>query len=386
VTVKSVAAAWNRFFFQPVSPVPIALFRVSISLVLLVDLALWRHDWLTWFGPRGLVTLPTMQQIEPGPRINVFALLPQTEFWSNAVFWCLLTAVVLLLAGWFTRASSVAVFVLVASLHQRNLFITNSGDTLTRVSLFFLMFAPAGAALSVDRLVRIWRGKERAEVRPQAPWAQRMIQIELALLYLMTFWNKSQGPAWVDGTALYYVYHLDQFRRFPLPGFLLDPLMVKLQTWFTLAVEFALGVLVWFRDLRYYVLGLGVLLHLGLEYSMNVPMFQWTALAFYVTFVDEADLARVWERVRGRLPGRMREPVAVFAESRRAGDVLAALDVFGRARVVSRAADAAMVVRGAGDLAGAALKVWVGAGSSRGNSTSAAAKAPSRVGAGGQLR
>ncbi|HEY6342169.1 MAG TPA: hypothetical protein VIY49_11805 [Bryobacteraceae bacterium] len=47
-----------------------------------------------------------------------------------------------------------------------------------------------------------------------------MIQIELSLLYLMTFWNKTQGPAWIDGTALYYVYHLDQFRRFPIPGIL----------------------------------------------------------------------------------------------------------------------------------------------------------------------
>lgn len=135
-------------------------------------------------------------------------------------------------------------------------------------------------------------------MRPRAPWAQRMIQIELSLLYFMTFCSKSQGPAWIDGTALYYVYHLDQFHRFPVPGFLESLFLVRLETWFTLAIEFSLGVLIWFKELRYYVLALGALLHLSLEYTMNVPMFQWTALAMYVTFVDGADLASAWVRVR----------------------------------------------------------------------------------------
>lgn len=293
MTLKSLAQAWNRFFFEPISPVPIALFRIAFSLVVLTDIMLLRPDWLTWFGPRGLVTLRTMQQMEPGVRLNVFAILPQTEVWTNVVFWALLVSVLFLAFGLFTRASSVMVFLLVASLHQRNLFITNSGDTLLRASAFFLMFAPAGAALSLDRVRNIRRGREDAEIRPRPPWAQRMIQIELSLLYFMTFWGKSQGPAWIDGTALYYIYHLEQFHRFPVPGFLQSLFLVRLETWFTLAVEFSLGVLVWFKELRYYVLALGVLLHLSLEYSMNVPMFQWTALAMYVTFVDGTDLARI---------------------------------------------------------------------------------------------
>src|SRR5262249_28830155 len=142
---------------------------------------------------------------------NIFAILPQTEGWTNAVFWIFVVVALCLCVGLYTRASSIVFFVLLASLHQRNLYIANSGDTLLRASAFFLMFAPAGAALSLDRWRNIRQGKETAAIRPQAPWAQRMIQIQLALLYLITVWNKTQGPAWIDGTALYYVYNLDQF-------------------------------------------------------------------------------------------------------------------------------------------------------------------------------
>jgi hypothetical protein len=56
------------------------------------------------------------------------------------------------------------------------------------------MFAPAGAAYSVDRWLHRRRGKEGPEVAPRSPWAPRMIQIEVSLVYLITFWNKSLAP------------------------------------------------------------------------------------------------------------------------------------------------------------------------------------------------
>lgn len=300
MTLRGIANAWNRFFFEPQSPLPVCVYRIIFALVVLADAVLLRGDWMTWFGPRGLVTLQSMQRAEPGTRINLFAFFPQTEFWTNFIFWALVVSAIALCIGLFTRASSIAVFVLLASVHQRNLFITNGGDTLMRACAFFLMFAPAGAALSVDKWRRMRAGKEGPEVQPRAPWAQRMIQIQLALMYFMTFWNKSMGPAWVDGTALYYVYHLDQFRRFPTPGILQDMSVIRLESWGTLLVEFSLGVLVWIKELRYPILVVGLLLHLSLEWSMNVPLFQWIALSAYVTFVDGADMERALAWVRGR--------------------------------------------------------------------------------------
>ena len=307
MSLRSLARAWNEFFFAPQPPQPVAVFRILYGLLVLADLILLRPDWQAWFGPRGFVTLGTMQTIEPGPRLNVFAILPQTAFWTDAVFWVMLIAAAMLTVGFLTRANSIVVWVLLASVHQRNLLITNSGDTVMRVTGFFLMFAPAGAAYSLDRRLRRRRGMEGAEIAPRSPWAQRMIQIELSLVYLMTFWTKSMGPSWVDGTALHYVHHLDQFRRFPVPAFFLDPLMVTIETWGTLAVEFALGVLIWFKELRYKVLLAGVLLHLSLEYAMNVPLFQWIMVSTLVTFVYPDDVVRAVEWLRGRLPIGVRQ-------------------------------------------------------------------------------
>jgi hypothetical protein len=292
ISLQTLRQAWNQFFFTPQSPIPISLFRVLYGIVVTATLWLLRADWLNWYGVHSWVTLPTMAEVEPGTRLNLFRVIPQDDFWINALFWLFLGFAVLLTLGLFTRVSSVVVFLALASIDQRNLFITHGGDTFLRVAGFFLMFAPAGAAFSLDRLVRIRAGKDDSALQLRSPWAQRMIQFELALLYFTSFWWKSMGTPWVNGTALYYVSQLDELRRFPLPAWMQLPMVLKLATWFTLGLEFSLGVLIWFKELRYPLLLLGLLFHLCLEYRLNVPMFEWDVLTAYVLFVDPCDLQK----------------------------------------------------------------------------------------------
>jgi len=128
-----------------------------------------------------------------------------------------------------------------------------------------------------------------------------MIQFELALLYFSSFCWKVQGATWIQGTALYYVYHLDEFHRFPVPALFLRPTMLKLGTWLALALEFSLAVLILIKEFRYFILALGVLFHLWLEYSLNIPMFEWDVLAAYVLFIEPDDMTRAWNWMRGNL-------------------------------------------------------------------------------------
>ncbi|MGA7625331.1 MAG: HTTM domain-containing protein, partial [Candidatus Acidiferrales bacterium] len=281
--------------------------------------------------------LSTMHIVEPGPRLSLFAVIPQTDFWIHALFWALLLAAFCLTIGLFTRVSTVIVFLCLASIDQRNLFILNGGDTFLRVAGFFLIFAPAAGGLSADRLIRIWRGKETVEIRQRRPWAQRMIQFDLAILYFSSFCWKLGGTPWVQGTALYYVYHIDELQRFPLPSWLLRPTMLKLESWFALGLEFSLGVLIWIKELRYYLLAVGLLFHLTLEYSLNVPMFQWDVLSAYVLFFEPSDLERVWRWISPRVGRHLGGPVTVIYEpaSQRLASLLATLDIFGRLSLVN---------------------------------------------------
>jgi Vitamin K-dependent gamma-carboxylase len=295
--LQEARKAWEKFFFAPQSPTPIALFRVLYGVCVFVTLLLLRADWLEWYGMHAWVSRATMKTIEPGIRLDLFAVIPGDDRWIMAFFYIFLGFGVLLTLGLWTRFSSIAVFLCLVSIEQRNPFIAHGGDTFLRVAGFFLIFAPAGAALSLDRLIRA-RRKGRLEVVPRAPWAQRMIQFELALVYAMSFWWKLKGHTWLNGTALYYVTHLHEIQRFPLPGWMQNSIVLTLGSWFTLVLEFSLGVLIWFKRFRYPLLLLGILFHLSLEYAFNLPMFEWDVLTAYVLFINPDDLARAWQWAR----------------------------------------------------------------------------------------
>jgi hypothetical protein len=296
--LSSALRIWDEFFFAKQSPVPISLFRAIYGALVIATLLLLRPDWLNWYGVHGWVSFPIALKLEPGNRLSVFPVLPQTDAWIEAMFWFSLGSAILLTIGLFTRLNSVLVFICLTSIQQRNLYITHGGDTFLRLAGFFLIFAPAGAAFSVDRLIRLRWKKESPAIQPRSPWAQRMIQLQLSLLYLVTFLLKIKGASWLQGTALFYVYDLDDLKRFPLPAWFFKPIILKLGSWSALALEFSLGVLIWVKEFRYPLLTLGFLFHLWLEYSLNIPLFQWDILSAYVVFVDPVDMRRLWNRIR----------------------------------------------------------------------------------------
>lgn len=295
----AAVTAWNRFFFTPQRPNVLALYRIAFAAIVLLNLFLSHPDWLTWFGENGLLTMHSL----PGraARLNIFAIWPHDDTAIAALFWIVAIFAGFLLVGFMSRTSSVIVFAALLSLHKRNPMILSGADTLLRLDAFFMVFAPTGAALSVDRLIRKARGKSKDESILVLPWAQRMIQIQTTLVYLSTVYWKLRGYTWIDGTALYYVLHLTEFRQFAVPG-VDNPAVIKLMTWSALAIECSLGTIVWVRQLRYWVLLAGICLHAAIEYALNIPLFSLTIVATYLNFVDPRDLdaARAWLGVRWR--------------------------------------------------------------------------------------
>jgi len=95
------------------------------------------------------------------------------------------------------------------------------------------------------------------------------------------------------------VYHLEELRRF-LCLLVLRPMVLRLGSWRTRS-RISLGVLIWVKELRYILLPLGLLFHLWLEYSLNIPLFQWDILSAYVLFVDPDDLRRAGNWIRRRI-------------------------------------------------------------------------------------
>jgi hypothetical protein len=307
-------AAWDRFWFLPEQTSTLAIFRIAFALVTTGWTVSLIPSLLALFGPESV--LPGELPRAPG----VWGLFDVSV--SRPVIIMLLVATlagsIALTVGLRTRLAAVVVFLGILSFQRGNPLVWNSGDVLLRNLALFCALAPSGEALSLDRLRRapgrFW------EFPPRAPWALRLIQIQLSLLYFSTVWDKLQGDTWRGGTAVSFALRITDIQRFPTPSWVTDSvILTEILTFGTLALELGLAVLVWNRVARPWVLCFGIMLHLIIEYSILVGFFTLALFTAYLAFLPPEAVSRrilaLRDRFRRRPPPKVRTP----GEPRRGG-------------------------------------------------------------------
>lgn len=298
-----MSRAWNRFWFSPEPVSTLALVRIAFGLVALAWTLALVPDLFQWFGADGI--LPR----QPGGVAGTWGPLGPAA--PDGVLVAALVVLIVgsasLVVGYRTRAAALLVFLGLLAFQRRDPWVFDSGDGLLRVIALYLALAPSGAALSLDRARRardhFW------EFPARAPWALRLMQVQLSVVYLATAWAKLRGTAWNDGTAVSYALRVGDLERLPIPHFVTDSVLVaNLMTYGTLAIELAIGVLVWNRRARPWVLGLGVALHLGIDYSMRVGFFTGAMFVLYIAFIPPETASRAVLATRERVrPRRARQ-------------------------------------------------------------------------------
>jgi predicted DCC family thiol-disulfide oxidoreductase YuxK len=145
-----------------------------------------------------------------------------------------------------------------------------------------------------------------------------MIQLLVMFLYADAFLWKIGGEQWMSGLAIYYTSRLPEFYRFPTPYLFEHLWTLKAMAWGTLVIEGALGLLLWVKELRYWILLSGVFLHLGIDWTMNIPLFAWVLMTAYLAWIAPADLERffAWARERVNRWTSFAAPIPVFYDGR----------------------------------------------------------------------
>jgi hypothetical protein len=233
------------------------------------------------------------------------------EPWQvRAVFAVGVVAHLLWLVGLYTRVASVVAWVVWISMVGRQPLLYALPDQLHTAFATLLMLMPAGRGMSLDAR---WRGKQR----PVPVWCRRVIQLQIAVVYVSTGVLKS-GQTWKDGTALYYALVNPYNRHFEIDRMLAlaQPWVLRPATWVVLVWEVGFGgflVLHWLRellgkprrfpDLRKGFLVFGVLMHIGIQSMLYVAWFTPLMVASYAAFLTPDEVHRLGAWLRRRRKG-----------------------------------------------------------------------------------
>ena len=371
----------GRFWLGQIDLRPLGFMRIVFGLVTfnsVLDLSFVLFDFFSDAGvaPRTLL----LSQLRRANSVCIYDLAGPP--WVLVTLYILtLVSILIYTVGWHSRWASVAVFVLVCGIHERNLQVFDGSDNVLRVLLFWMMFMPTGARYSVDAVLRAARGLPTVTHATALPI--RMGQVQIAWIYLNTIIYKWPGVEWRNGTALRIALGLDHLFTRTLGHWIYNQeWLTIIGTHYTVMAEISILPLIfhpWSREQAARFLGikrrpvpwwspgqptlkglgilLGMGLHLGIATMMSVGHFSYIMIAAYFILYEpewiEAviralDFNRIWGKGKTRVLYD-----SECAPCTRTAQVLRGLDVYQRLEIVSFRDRGALA--GAGALSKSAL-------------------------------
>jgi hypothetical protein len=333
-------AAWNRFFFSPSQPTTLALMRIFAGLIMLYVFFGYSLDLQGFVGPdawlskdaartarlEAPVTAPPTSWDGPevvlGKGQFVWSLYYHVEgpFWIWVIHLGVMLSALLFTLGFATRVTSVLTWL--GNIMYINRAITSvfGMDTMTNLGLFYLMIAPCGAELSLDRWlqVRRWRRQLGPDYVPPVPtlpsatFATRLVQINFCFIYLISGFSKLLGQSWWNGTAPSLVLLNYSFAPFDVGLYAKTIRFLAEHRWmwevamtvgvvFTLFVEISLAYLIWNSKTRWFMICCSVMMHTMIGLVMGLVTFSLMMLVLLLSFVPPEVCEQVLDRLRERV-------------------------------------------------------------------------------------
>ena len=320
-----VTRAFTFVTEQPVSLHAAAVLRVGYGLLYLVYLLREFPNREEIWGP-GSPWTPDLARELLGQTgwFSILTLSDSPRYFEACYALAVVTAALFML-GWHTRALSVLFAVVVTSFQGRSVLMTDGGDNLIVLMAIYLALTDCGRRWSLDAARR---ARPRVSVRTQVPrqgplpspsvrqqaiLVQRslrtllhncgmfVIAAQVCILYGSAGLYKVQGDLWRNGTALHYVLNLSLFRPWPELSQFADEhrLIIAAAGYLTVLAQVGFPFAL-FSRLKYVVLGLLLVMHIGIAVLMGLPMFSGAMIISDAVFRPDRFLLRLTRAGRRR--------------------------------------------------------------------------------------
>ena len=259
--------------------------RIAIALIVIADLIIRASDLTAHYTDDGMWPTALIKTFGYSKGYWSLHALSGNYWWVVSLFVIHFVFAFFLLVGFKTKLSTLLVWLLLISLHNRNLFVLQSGDDLLRLLLFWGLFLPWANCYSVD-------SKKNYIPQKQSIIANLGYLLLIASVYFFTINLKTSAEWRSEGSAIYYALSLEQM-RLPIIGDWLYqyPALMRVLTWFVFYAELVIPFLILIPSkngyLRFVAFLLVLILHLGIGLTLYVGLFYVINIAITIAFVPK---------------------------------------------------------------------------------------------------
>ncbi len=291
----------------------LAFFRILLGIIIICDLIVRSSYLKTFYTDLGVM-----------PRQVIFEkytsyfwslhFLSGSEYFQGFLFLIAFVFALMLIFGYKSRFATIASWIFLVSLQNRNPLVLQGGDVLFRMILFWAMFLPLGKIYSVDYFLR--KDKEKNIVKSHLSFATFGIMMQVALLYVYAAILKT-GKEWLtEGSAIYYALSLDQFVT-PIGKILFGNYeLMKTLTfgvwWFELLAVFFFFIPFltgWIRTIMVFAF---VFFQAGMGSSLYLGPFPWIASIAVISFLPSL----FWDKIKSKINFNSRKKIEIYYDGK----------------------------------------------------------------------
>jgi hypothetical protein len=319
---ETLIESWVALWDERESPTVLALVRILLASVVLVDLLmLGAHGVATWlWAPieAGGISISSQGDVPAFYRLFSASRSPAILLWVG-----LTTSALAVGLGCFTRGAALVFVCLSAQAALINGPADRAIDKAIRIVMLILVLSPAGQVWSVDAKRKT--GSFRGAPGLAPAWARYLILGQLVLIYCGAGLSKggTHWYPWGGYNALYLIlqdpiFAAGDFRWLaqPIPYFTTQVATASTHLW-ELAAPLVLVAAHYQRtrdrpgrvrrlfnrlSVRNWYVAVGVLFHLSLALTLRLGIFPFAMLACFPAFFRPDELERALARARRRGP------------------------------------------------------------------------------------
>ncbi len=289
---KIVKDRWSQFWFDPIDPINLSLFRLVFGLNIFAFYLIRIFDFKFLFSNEGILPYQILDDVVPShfkAPIPIEYLASSTDV-AFVLHVLLLVGILALAFGVIGRNLSWLVFLLHLVFIKRNPMAIYGADT---VATFWFLYLCLGQSNFYFRLKDFFNRK-KASALEKVPWGRsdifstisvRFIQIQLCIIYAYSGLEKLKGVTWWRGDAIWNTLSNGQLVALDLSFLHHVPFVIAFATFLTVLWEVYFPVIIWVRSIRAPVLVFGVLLHLSIGLTLGIPFFSLLMISSYCLFM-----------------------------------------------------------------------------------------------------
>lgn len=214
----------------------LALFRIGLGTMVLVDLFLRSQDLLAHYTDQGIFPRADAIQSEPLFRYSFHFAVGDT-FSVGLLFIVHALIAALFIVGWRTQWIAILLWLFSMSLHNRNYMVNQGGDVFLHLLLLYAALLPVGEYASFDSASRPL--KDSGLSKKIFVFAGVGLIIQIFCVYFFSGLLKLQETTWQSGLGVYYALASDQLATRWGAKLAFTPWLTRALNHATVALEFA---------------------------------------------------------------------------------------------------------------------------------------------------